>query len=277
MEPGMRRVVVKLIASGFAGLLGVAVGAQPTDNDPNLWLSDIHGAKALEWAKEQTAKSDALLKSDPAYKQDYDAILDALNRNDRIPIGRLDHGDVYNFWQDADHVRGIWRRTTISDYANASPNWDILLDVDKLDADEHASFVWQGEDCAPGGEHCLVRLSPGGGDATTVREFDLKTKSFVKDGFSLSLSKLSASYVDADTVLFGTDFGPGTMTKSSYPRILKVWHRGQPISAAKTVFEAKVTDVAARPSVFHGPYGTIALINRGLSFFTGEFLYLKAD
>ena len=263
---------IALAASTYA----VAAPPQP-DTDPNLWLSDIHGAKALDWVKAHDAKSDAVLKSDPAYKQDHDAILDALNRNDRIPIGRLDHGDIYNFWQDADHVRGIWRRTTIADYANASPNWEILLDVDKLDADEHANFVWQGEDCAPGGQYCLVRLSPGGGDATTVREFDLKSKSFVKDGFSLSLSKLSASYVDADTVLFGTDFGPGTMTKSSYPRILKLWHRGQPISAAKTVFQARVTDIAARPLIFRGPYGTIALIDRGLTFFTSDFYYLKSD
>jgi prolyl oligopeptidase len=259
-----------------AATCAVAAAAQ-SDVDPNLWLSEIHGAKALEWVKERTAKSDALLKSDPAYKLDYDAILDALNRNDRIPVGRLDHGDVYNFWQDADHVRGIWRRTTISDYANASPNWELLLDVDKLDADEHANFVWQGEDCAPGGEHCLVRLSPGGGDATTVREFDLKTKSFMKDGFSLSLSKLSASYVDADTVLFGTNFGPGTMTKSSYPRILKLWHRGQPVAAAKTVFEARTTDIAARPFVFRGPYGTIALVDRGVTFFTSDFFYLRPE
>jgi len=273
----MRQKPSLIGALAVAAVSAFAARAAQPDNDPNLWLSDIHGAKQLEWVKERNEKSDAVLKSDPAYKNDYDTILDALNRNDRIPVGRLDHGDVYNFWQDADHVRGIWRRTTIGDYTDPNPKWELLLDVDKLDADEHANFVWQGEDCAPGSERCLVKLSPNGGDATTVREFDLKTKSFVKNGFALPLSKLNASYVDADTVLFGTDFGPGTMTKSSYPRILKLWHRGQPISAAKTVFEARVTDIAARPSVFRGPYGTIALIDRGLTFFTSEFFFLKSD
>ncbi len=242
------------------------------DNDPYLWLADIHGDKPLAWVKEQNARSDAVLKSDPAYAATYNAILTSLDIKDRIPLGRLDHGDVYNFWQDAQHVRGIWRRTTISDYATAAPHWETLLDLDKLDADEkRAMVVFQGADCAPDGDHCLIQLSPGGGDAATIREFDRKTKTFKPDGFTLPLAKQNAAYVDADTILFDTDFGPGTMTTSSYPRILKLWHRGEPLAAAKTVYEGTADDISVRPTVFHGPYGTIALIVRGLTFFTSEF------
>jgi prolyl oligopeptidase len=254
----------------------VTVQAAP-DNDPNLWLSDIHGAKALDWVKAQDAKSNAVLKNDPRYPKDYDALLAALNTNDRVPLGTLDHGDVYDFWQDGKHERGIWRRASVAEYGKASPNWELLLDVDKLDADEKTPFVFQNADCAPGGKRCIITLSPGGSDATTVREFDLKTKTFLKDGFSLSLSKLNEAYIDVDTVLFDTDFGPGTMTTSSYPRIMKVWRRGEPISAAKTVFEAKTNDVAVRPLVFHGPFGNLALIDHALSFFESEFYALKKD
>ena len=149
--------------------------------------------------------------------------------------------------------------------------------LDALDAKEKQPWVWQGADCAPGNTHCLVRLSPGGGDAATVREFDPTTKSFIKDGFALPLSKLNASYIDKDTVLFGTDFGPGTMTKSSYPRIVKLWHRSQKLTDAKTVYEAKPDDISATPVVFHGPYGTIALIARGVTFFTSEYYYVLPD
>lgn len=270
-------VAISLAVLATAVSTALATTLSPLSDDPNAWLSDIHGMKALAWVKAQDAKSEAALKSDPAYKQDYDSILAALNSADRLPVGRIDHGTVYNFWQDGEHVRGIWRRTSVADFKNPKPNWELLLDVDKLDADEHADFVWQGDDCAPDGEHCLVRLSPGGGDATTVREFDLKTKSFVKDGFTLPLSKLTATYLDSDNVLVATDFGPGSMTTSSYPRIVKLWHRGEPLSSAKTVFEGKATDVSARPSVHHGPDGTIALIDQGLTFFTSNFFYVKSD
>ncbi|MEJ0026941.1 MAG: prolyl oligopeptidase family serine peptidase [Rhizomicrobium sp.] len=266
----MRNFFVAMLAAAFAA-------AAPVDSDPNLWLSDIHGEKALAWVKEQNVRSDAALKSDPRYAADYAAILKSLDVPDRIPLGELDHGLVYDFWQDAGHVRGLWRRTTAADYAAAAPHWETLLDLDKLDADEQTQWVWQGADCAPDSDLCLVRLSPGGGDAATVREFDLKTKSFVTGGFALPLAKLSASYIDKDTILFATDFGPGTMTTSSYPRVVKLWRRGAPLSAAKTVFEAGMNDISARPEVYRGPYGTVALIERQLTFFTSELHLLDAN
>ncbi len=261
----------------WAAVALTIAAAFAADNDPYLWLSDIHGEKALTWVKEQNARSDAALKSDPRYAADYAAILKSLDVPDRIPIGSIDHGFVYNFWQGADHVRGVWRRTTVADFAKPQPTWETLLDVDALDADEHALWVFQGADCAPNSDLCLIKLSPGGGDAATIREFNLKTKSFVPDGFALPLSKLNAAYLDADTVLFDADFGPGTLTKSSYPRIVKLWHRGTPIADAKTVYEASADEVAARPRVFHGPYGTIALIVHQLTFFTADYYLLLPD
>jgi prolyl oligopeptidase len=254
-------------------LAATAALAADVDNDPYLWLSDIHGARALAWAQAQTAKSDAQLKSDPVYKLTHDTILRELDVQDRIPLVKLDHDRAYNFWQDKAHVRGIWRVTSIADYAGPAPHWQTLLDLDALDAAEKTPFVWQGATCNDAGR-CLVRLSPGGGDATTVREFDLKTRTFPKDGFALPQSKLTAEYLDADHVIFGTDFGPGSMTKSSYPRILKVWTRGNPISAAKQIFEAGADDIQVDPRVFSGPYGSFAIIQKGTTFFTSDYYLL---
>ena len=254
-----------------------SIAAVASDNDPYLWLADIHGARALVWAKDQTAKSDAQLKSDPVYRVTHDTILRELDVRDRIPLAELDHGDAYNFWQDKTHVRGVWRVTGIADYASAAPHWQTLLDLDRLDAEEKTPFVWQGADCAPGSGRCLVRLSPGGGDATTVREFDLKGRRFLAGGFALPQSKLVAAYLDADHVLFGTDFGAGSMTRSSYPRILKLWTRGQLISTARQVFEGNADDISITPHVFAGPFGKIALIEKGVTFFTSDYFYLKPD
>lgn len=246
------------------------------DNDPYLWLSDIHGERAVQWAKEQTDKSDALLKSAPFYKIAYDEILRSLDVKDRIPQVRLDHGEAYNFWQGPDHVRGLWRKTSLADYQTAEPHWQTLLDVDALDAAEKTPYVWQGAQCNSAG-HCLVRLSPDGGDASEIREFDLASKSFVQGGFALPRAKQAVAWLDADSVIFGTDFGPGSLTKSSYPRILKLWHRGEEIAAAKPIFEVKPDDIAARPFVASGPYGTVTVLERGLTFFTNEYSTLKAD
>src|SRR5271165_1433172 len=109
--------------------LSLSASAAAPDNDPYLWLSDIHGAKALAWVQEQDGKSNSVLMDDPRYAAFHGEILKSLDTKDRIPLGNVDHGDVYNFWQDAEHVRGLWRRTRVADYRGANPDWEILLDV----------------------------------------------------------------------------------------------------------------------------------------------------
>ncbi len=273
-------VLAAVLIGGVAGGLQ-AMGANGSGGhsggDPYLWLEDIHGARALEWVKAQNEKSVPLLKSDPRYQPDYDAILKVLNAEDRIPLGEIDHQYVFNFWQDAAHTRGIWRRATIQSYNTANPQWETLLDLDQLAAAEKKNWVWKGADCAPSLKRCLISLSDGGGDSVVVREYDLAAKSFPADGFQLADAKSSATYYDDDTVLFGTDFGKGTMTTSGYPNIVKIWHRGQPVAAAKKVFEGKLSDVSSAASVFHEPTANTAIIVRAPDFFTAEYYYLRPD
>ena len=260
------------VAVGVATILGWQ--AMAAETDPYIWLEDIHGEKPMAWVKEQNVKTLGVLTADPDYQKDYDSVLKVLDATDRIPYGELDHNFVFNFWQDAAHPKGIWRRTTIADYAN--PNWETLLDLDKLSADEHENWVWKGTDCTPSLTRCLVNLSRGGGDAVVVREFDLKTKAFLKDGFTLPEAKSTATYWNENTVLFGTDFGPGSMTTSGYPNVVKLWMRGEPTSAAKTVFTGKLSDVSSGAVVFrHSSDGNTAIIQRGVSFFESEY-YLPA-
>ena len=186
----------------------------------------------------------------------------------------LDHNFVFNFWQDAAHPKGVWRRTTIADYANPNPTWETLLDLDKLSADEHENWVWKGADCAPSLKRCLLNLSRGGGDAVVIREFDLATKIFLKDGFTLPEAKATATYVGENEVLFGTDFGKGSMTTSGYPRIVKYWRRGQRIADATVAVEGKDADVSVSPVVLRSPDIDYPVIVRSPSFFESEY-YLR--
>ena len=245
--------------------------------DPYLWLEDVHGEKPLAWVKEQNAKSLGVLKADPDYQKDYDNILSVLDATDRIPFGWLDHQYVFNFWQDADHHKGIWRRTTIADYANPQPKWETILDVDKLSADEHANWVWKGAECTDDLSRCLIALSPGGGDAKVMREFDMATKTFVKDGFVLPEAKSNMTWLDNDTVLVGTDFGPGTMTTSGYGRIVKLWKRGTPLASAKMIYGGENNDVSIDPFVLHSKDEVVPLVQRSVSFFEADYFLVNRD
>src|SRR5215469_2655977 len=123
-----------LVTTAPAMLVGPETRAAAAgDANPYLWLGQIHGRKALAWAEAQSGRSDLALEGDPAYARDRSQILEVLNANTRIPEGTLDHDWVINFWQDADHLRGVWRRTTIADYARRTPHWQTLLDIDQLD------------------------------------------------------------------------------------------------------------------------------------------------
>jgi prolyl oligopeptidase len=180
----MRKVLVGImIAAATAGLGGAKAA---TTDDPYLWLEEFSSPKALEWVEAQNAKSTAVLEADPRYQRFYAQSLDIAQAKDRIPVGAFLGGQIYNFWQDSDHVRGIWRRASLASYTSGKPEWETVLDLDALAASEKANWVWKGASCArPAERRCLIHLSDGGEDAVTVREFDLPSKSFVKGGFVL--------------------------------------------------------------------------------------------
>ncbi len=266
-------------AAGIAIALcaGSATFGADVIDDPYSWLEDIHGEKQLAWVNEQNAVALKALKSDPAYQRNYEAILAILDATDRIPTGQLHGSFVFNFWQDEAHVRGLWRRTTVESYQTATPRWETLIDVDTLSAEEGKNWVFKRARCSPDLTRCLIALSPGGGDTVILREFDASAKRFPQDGFNLGEAKAEAAYIDADTILFSTDFGNGTLTASGYPRIVKLWRRGQTLADAKIVFEGRSEDVIASPAVFHGPDGSLALVSRSVTYFETEYFALTPE
>jgi prolyl oligopeptidase len=240
--------------------------------DPYLWLEDVHGAKALAWVEAENARSLAVLKGDPRYETFHQDALKIVNAADRIPMPDQIGGTIYNFWQDPTNVRGLWRRTSPESYATAAPAWESMLDLDRLAAAEQKNWIWHGANCPPPNyRHCLIGLSDGGEDADTLREFDLTTKSFVDGGFVLPRSKQSVDWLDDDTLIVARDWGPGTMTASGYPFVVKVLKRGQSLDQATEVFRGKPEDVQVNPAVLHGGQGhKLVLIVRATDFFHQE-------
>ena len=245
--------------------------------DPYLWLEDIEGERALAWVRERNARSLARLERDPRYAETESAIRAIVLAKDRIPMPTLRGGYVYNFWQDETHVRGLWRRTTLGSYETDAPEWQVLLDVDALARQEEENWVFHGASpLPPDGARCLVWLSRGGKDASVLREFDVPSLSFIEGGFTLPEAKSHASWIDRDTLFVGTDFGPGSLTESGYPRLVKVWRRGTPLSAAETVFEGAVADVSTHGAVYFRPEGNVAVVTRSPSFFEEESYLFEA-
>ncbi|MGV9008226.1 prolyl oligopeptidase family serine peptidase [Brevundimonas sp.] len=249
--------------------------------DPYLWLEEVEGERAMEWVRAQNERSLGTLQGDPRYQTLHDQALEIVQSRDRIPAPGFNHdGTVDNFWQDATHVRGIWRTTTLDSYQTAEPQWETILDIDALATAEGKNWVYKGSSCLPPEEtRCLISLSDGGKDAVVVREFDRATRTFVDGGFNLPESKGGASWVDADTLLVSRDFGPGSLTTSGYPMIVKVLKRGQTVDQAQTVFTGQPTDVAVTGYTLRDADGAIqaTLINRGVSFYEGETHRLNAD
>ena len=217
----------------------------PAGDDPFLWLEDIHGDRALDWVKQQNAATAKQFVDNAEFARTRDSILEVLDSEARIPYVNRMGNHLYNFWRDKAHPRGVWRRTTLAEYRKAEPAWEVLLDVDALNKAENKRWVFKDVECLkPAYERCLVSLSPDGGDATVVREFSIPHKAFVKGGFELPVAKSQVGWIDENTLYVGTDFGPGSMTESSYPRIAKAWKRGTPLSAAAIVYEGKPSDLA---------------------------------
>lgn len=249
----------------LAGLAALAVAAcaststEPTrmsGDDPYLWLEDVEGERALAWVREQNQRSLAILEGDQRYAQLHADALALANNRDRLPLGGIHDGHYYNFWQDQTHVRGIYRRAPVTEFArNAAPNWETVIDVDAIAAAENANWVFQGADCLEGTTRCMIALSDGGRDASTYREYDLATRSFVPGGFVVPEAKSSVAWIDRDTLLVGTDWGDGAVTESGYAFIIKRWRRGEPLASAQEVIRGQTTDVGVFAGVLQGTRG----------------------
>ncbi|MCM2336099.1 MAG: hypothetical protein NDI66_04885, partial [Pseudomonas sp.] len=256
-----------------------------TANDPYLWLEDVGGDKALSWVRERNAVTEAELASKPEFKRleaDIRAILDS---DAKIPAVEKIGEHYYNFWRDKTHERGLWRRTTLDEYRKPRPQWETVIDLDALNKAENENWVWHGANClkpvdpkAPV-ERCLVALSRGGADADVTREFDLATKTWVKDGFYRAEAKGALGWIDRDTVYVYTDFGKDakgntTLTSSGYPRVVKQWTRGTPMADATVVYEGTGEDmyIAAYRDDTRGFERDF--VSRTIAFYNDE-LYLR--
>jgi prolyl oligopeptidase len=257
----MRKALTAIAATALLSAFSAGYAETPTETDvttetaadPYIWMEEVEGEDALAWVNAQNERSLESIKAHPDFESNYSKVLDLATSEDRIPYGSIRDGMVYNFWQDETNVRGLWRRATLESYETDAPEWETVLDFDKLAADEGKNWVFKGSNCfKPKGAEktlCMISLSDGGKDAVVNREFDLDAKAFVEGGFETAEAKQSVAWIDHDTVLVGTDWGGdgSTVTESGYPSSVRILKRGQALSEATELYTGDKTDVGVWP------------------------------
>jgi prolyl oligopeptidase len=253
--------------------------AAPVLADPHLDLEQVDGAKALATVKAWNARSLDVLEKQPHFAEYQSRALAFLSDTQKIAEpDRVEGGQVLNFWQDAEHPRGLWRASPLADYAAGKPVWRTLIDVGALGAKDGKKWVFKGATClSPAYVKCMVALSNGGGDAVVEREFDVTSASFVDGGFTLPEAKVDVSWAGPDALYVGTDFGPGSMTDSGYPRLSKLWKRGTPLTSATLIGEGEKSDVSVGTSVRVDGDRTWPMLVRGVDFYHRKVSHIAPD
>ncbi|HEV2303719.1 MAG TPA: prolyl oligopeptidase family serine peptidase [Stellaceae bacterium] len=215
------------------------------DDDPYLWLEEIEGPRALGWVRTQN-KATLARFADAAFAADRRQLLKIFDRPDNLPLVARRGSRLFNFWKDRAHPRGLWRVTTLDRYRLKRPDWEVLLDLDRLAREEGEDWIWGGAATLPPAHgRAILSLSRGGADAALLREFDLASRAFVEGGFALPEAKGGASWLDPDTLLLSSTFGAGMATRSGYPRAVRLWRRGTDPLSAPVVFSAGEESMAA--------------------------------
>jgi prolyl oligopeptidase len=269
-----------LLAALLASLPMTVHAADPAPaDDPYIWLEQVSSPQSQAWVETENKRTLGLLESDPRFAQLNADALHILEATDRIPMPNQINGQIANFWQDATHVHGLWRTTSPASYLTAQPQWRTLIDLDALSAADKTSWVWKGADCEPVAERrCLINLSNGGEDATTLREFDLATGQFVAGGFNLPTSKQDTTWESADSLLVARDWGDGTMTTSGYPFVVKRVKRGQALDQAVELYRGQASDVGVSPaSMVDGQGHRLTILERNITFFESELFAVDAS
>jgi prolyl oligopeptidase len=250
--------------------------AGPAEEDPFLWLEEVEGERALDWAVAENEATRAELQATPAYQELYDNTLAILTSTARIAYPSIQGDQLYNFWTDGDHPRGIYRRTTWDSYLGGDPQWEVVLDIDALVAEEGTPWAFRGMNCLlPEERTCLVSLSPGGSDAVEVREFDLEAGAFIEGGFTLPVSKNSVAWVDQNTLLVSHNLDEEYVTTSGYSRAARRWERGTSLEGAPVIAEASENDMGVFVSTQETSQGPLTVVARLVTIFETEYQFLE--
>lgn len=226
----------------FAPAGSDAIGTQRQGGDSFSWLEERTGAAALSWVRKRNEQTIQKLSADPRFERYYRLALGAISAKAELPgsnivRSHLHNGWVYDILRDEKNPRGLWRRTRVESFKRSLPDWEVVLDIDARNTPSTDDLTIDGTLFFD--HRCLLFLSKGHGPNSTGREFDLKSKSFVDEGFEIPPSaNVPAGLVawkDTDTLLLSSPGSSVASQISSFDTV-REWRRGTPLAEARTVF-----------------------------------------
>ena len=270
-----------LACSAVVVLSAVCPPGATAQTDEFAWLEDLDGDEAMAWVEARNAETLARLRADPRFNGIVNELVDLPPPVSRLTGYRLLNGDAYQVLEDNEHPRGLWRRTPFEALKAGEPRWETLLDVDALAEAEGVAWKLSPSppNCLPPEYvRCLLGLSEGGSDAVVIREFDLNSQRFVDGGFSTDRpSRTWSTWVSPESILIAADVGEGSLTLAMYPRMLKLWSRGQTLEEAPVVLEAEQTELlGAIPVSYHMSTGMESFVSV-IAGMSGGTLYHLAE
>ncbi|MEM6723240.1 MAG: prolyl oligopeptidase family serine peptidase [Bacteroidota bacterium] len=237
--------------------------------DPYQWLEEVDNEKALEWVEDLNKESLTEIMAYEGYQEIFEKNLEIYNSKENIAYPSIIGEYIYNFWKDENYVRGVWRRSPKLAYLNGEPEWEELINIDKLSEADGEKYVWKGASgLYPDYNLFMVNLSKGGGDATIKREFDMRTKSFVEDGFTIAESKGGASWIDENTLIVSVVLDKENATTSGYANQAAIWKRGTDIKEAKVIFTGNKSDVGSWGYTFRDGDQVYTAVTNAPTFYT---------
>jgi prolyl oligopeptidase len=271
---------MKILLGGLAQIsillcaLAAALAQAATEEHGPAFL-DEYGHRTAKWIEERDSQTLNQLRADSRFAAFESEAANILTDPDRFsPVTFMD-AHVYQYWQTHDKPFGVWRRTPTGDYLAGTPNWETVIDVQAMATAEKARFIFAGADCQE--NRCLISLSRNGKDAVEQREFDLRTKQFVLNGFHVPESKTKTWWYDADTVIVAPAFARAEMNEGLMPRTLRVWRRGTPLTSARTLYEGKDSDSGINAAFIKAAGSSNFIAVRHKDFDRSEYFLVSLD
>jgi cytochrome c peroxidase len=200
----------------------------------DVWLEDVQGDRALAWVRERNAEARARLRGrSPGLQRGAYANPRGAGRARPHPAGRAPRQPLqllagrrqsarpvaaHHLAEFKQAAAGSGRRCSTSTHWAAGRGRELGVARRRLPVPEVRALP---------GAACRAAAPTPTWSASSTRS----KKEFVAGGFVLPEAKNSTwPGRTSDTIYVGTDFGPGSLTDSGYPRIAKEWRRGTPLA-----------------------------------------------
>jgi prolyl oligopeptidase len=224
------------------------------NNDPHMWLEAISNQSVDAWIDVENKKTLARLTSDPRFKVLRDGFENELKQSDQLlhfhRANIILRGDeLFEIYQNEEHPRGLLRKATL--IKEGLSDWIVLLDVDQVASASNKDWYihsFQSSRFSPSGNRILINFMEGGSDAQAIREFDFLSQKFIDNGFNLPVNIQSAAWLTEDSLVIASPLSESEKTIADYPRIVRLWQRGQTLIDAKVIYEIPEDSMMCNPT-----------------------------